>query len=144
MAACLRLRRDDGFTLIELLLVVILIGILAAIALPTFLGQKPKAQDGRAKSELRSLVSYVEACKADNHDYTECDSPSELNGVPGLEWGTGGGQVHIQSATDDSYEAEGMSESGNLFRWKRPAAGSVERTCVVGAGDAGLCDGGKW
>ncbi len=64
------MRTGKGFTLIELLIVVVIIGILAAIAIPKFANTKEKAYVAAMKSDLRNLVTAEEAYFADNVTYT--------------------------------------------------------------------------
>jgi prepilin-type N-terminal cleavage/methylation domain-containing protein len=70
-------RGEKGFTLIELLIVVVIIGILAAIAVPKFVNTKEKAYIASMKSDLRNLVSTEESYLADNQTYAS--STTQLN-----------------------------------------------------------------
>jgi len=63
------LRNRKGFTLIELLIVVVIIGILAAIAIPRFASTKGKAFDAAAKTDLRNAMTAQEGSYADNQTY---------------------------------------------------------------------------
>jgi type IV pilus assembly protein PilA len=66
-----RLRREEkGFTLIELLVVVIILGILTAIAIPSYLSFTGRAQDSANKANVRSIVPSIESYYADNNTYS--------------------------------------------------------------------------
>ena len=65
-----RLAREEGFTLIELLVVIVIIGILLAIAVPSYLGFRNRASDSAAQANIRAAVPSAEAYFADNGNYT--------------------------------------------------------------------------
>src|SRR5437588_12305710 len=118
------------------------LGILAAIALPTFLGQRSKAQDAGAKSNARNTVSHVESCYANSQDYTKCDNAQLIANE----------QVPAGDLTDvvvtpngaQGYGIVATSKSGTTFTIaKNPATGAVTRTCSNGG--KGACPtGGTW
>ncbi len=70
------MRDNKGFTLIELLIVVVIIGILAAIAIPKFSATREKAYFAAMKSDLKNLASQQEIFYADNYSYS--NAPSSL------------------------------------------------------------------
>ena len=139
-------REENGFTMIELLAVIVIIGILAAIALPSFLGHRDKGYDADAKSNARNLVSQVESCFAAEQNYTRCDTAPELAPL-NLDYGSSIGQVEVTASAVTSYEITGHSKAtgggAHDFVIAKDVSGVSARTCTP-TGQGGCPDSGNW
>src|SRR5579864_3842367 len=102
MARCNRVLRDEhGFSLIELLVVILLIGILAAVAIPSFLNQKGKAYDAGAKEVLHAAQAAAESYATDNAgSYANLTASALSRYEPTIQIGAGNGNAYVSSVTN--------------------------------------------
>jgi prepilin-type N-terminal cleavage/methylation domain-containing protein len=111
-------RIRTGFTLIELLIVVVIIGILAAIAIPKFADTKRKAYVTAMKSDLKNLVSSAEAYFSDNNSYVGYTAPTGSSGVTltfvGAATGWSGTATHANAAGATCVIGTGTSTPSGL------------------------------
>ena len=78
-------KRESGFTLIELLIVIAIIGILAAIAIPNLLNAVQRGKQKRSMSDMRTLATAIEAYAVDNNNYPQAGCPGgTYTGAPAV------------------------------------------------------------
>jgi prepilin-type N-terminal cleavage/methylation domain-containing protein len=139
------LREEGGFSLPELLVVCLIIGVLVAIAIPAFGGQKAKAVDAQAKALARAAQTAAEAVASDYSGSYEKVSPAELNrDEPQVRILASATDAYVSSAIGgkDEYSVTAKATNGDEYSISRDAAGVVTRGCVSPVLKTG-CGGAK-
>jgi type IV pilus assembly protein PilA len=151
---------EQGFTLIELLVVILIIGILAAIAIPSFLNQREKGQDACAKSMARTMQTAMETYYTDNNAYTGATTGALAtieNQIPSGAASCGSTAIVRTGAnasgtcTGDNpgasnYCVSATSPAGSnthVFTIYRDTAGAITRGCTP-ANSGGCTAAGTW
>lgn len=111
---------DSGFTLIELMVVVLIIAILLAIAIPTFLGAQNKSKDRAAQSSVRNAHTAAKTIYADETDYAGTDETTLAAVGPSLSFAATGaestGPKHVSvSGSGQTFVAAAVSDAGDCF-----------------------------
>jgi type IV pilus assembly protein PilA len=154
----LRQRSSDegGFTLIELLVVILIIGILAAIAIPSFLSQKSKATDSSAKELARTAETTAETYATDHGGNYQNMSIGELQAyektIPSCATTPPVSNACLKTVTVgatpyETYTVTAEATDGHTFSVNREAAGTVTRTCTPTGktgSEGGGCQQGSW
>ena len=136
-----RSQSESGFTLVELLVVMLILGLLAAIAVPSFFNQRDKARDADAKAGVRTAQTAMETYATDNGGSYSGATVAILEGIENTLNDVNLAPAPVVTAT--TYTVSATSDTGNVFNIARAADGTVSYTCTTGGQD-GCPTGGNW
>jgi len=104
-------RKKKGFTLVELMVVIIILAVLTAIAVPSYMALRNKARTAAAQSEMRNIATALELYNADKDTYpavttwnTDLQTGGYMNPVPTKDpWGVAGGYAYTSTDVTTTY-----------------------------------------
>jgi type IV pilus assembly protein PilA len=139
-----RSRDEGGFTLIELLVVILIIGILAAIAIPSFIGQKSKANDASAKTQARSLQTAMETAATDANGSYAGVTLERLQQIEPTLKDESTNEPKVDKAEAEEWEVQSKNvTTGNVYKIARDKNGVLTRSCTE-KGKGGCPTNEKW
>jgi len=129
------IKKEKGFTLIELMIVVAIIGILAAIAIPQFASYRVKAFNSAAQADLRNIMTSQEAAYAEDQAYvaiaavvgSDTAATSSIASLPGAKLSKGVKAKQASAPTATNYSVNTKHLQGDKT-WNGTAAGGITST----------------